>query len=482
MKKVFVSGDFNILHPGHLRLLKFAKESGDYLIVGVNSDNISIGKNLLNEEFRLESIKATSYVDEAFLLNEDCCTYIKSHKPDIVVKGKEHEEKLNPEQNVVKSYGGKLLFSSGEIAFSSLDLLKKEFFTTITSNISHDTEYLQRHNISYENLNETVEKFKDLNILVIGDTIVDEYITNEPLGMSQEDPTIVVRPISSEMFIGGASIVAAHAKTLGSNVEFLSVLGNDESYSFVDQKLKKLQIKKMLIKDSSRLTTLKQRYRANGKTLLRVNHFKQHKISKEIEDEIINKIKKVASKIDLIILSDFSYGIFTKSLIKRLQKVTKKYEIKVVADSQSSSQVGDISKFKDMYLVTPTEREIRLALNDFESGLVILSENLKEKSNPKYIFTTLGSEGMMIYNSSEGELLTDRLPALSNIATDVSGAGDSLLTCASMALSVGANIWEAAYLGSLAAAVQVSRIGNIPIKKDEVSQEIIGLQSAGKNE
>ena len=125
-----------------------------------------------------------------------------------------------------------------------------------------------------------------------------------------------------------------------------------------------------------------------------------------------------------------------------------------------------------MTLVTPTEREIRLSLNDFESGLVVLSEKLSINTNAKYIFTTLGAEGVMIYNNLEGGLLTDNIGALGQVNKDVSGAGDSMLTCSSMALAVGSNIWESAYLGSLAAAIQISRVGNIPIKKDEILKEL----------
>lgn len=470
MKKVFVSGNFNILHPGHLRLLKFAKESGDYLMVGVTAN--SLGDNsLLDETFRLEAVQATSFVDEAFLLNEDVNAYIQRLKPDIVVKGKEHEEKYNKELEVLQTYGGKLLFTSGEISFSSMDLLKQEFLNTIISNISHDKEYLNRHGITPVRLKEIVDCYKDLNVMVIGDTIIDEYISNEPLGMSQEDPTIVVRPISSKKFIGGASIVAAHAKTMGANVEFISVVGEDENQKWLEEELGQLQISQQLFSDATRPTTLKQRHRAKGKTLLRVNHFKQHTISKELEESIVQQIQKSVASLDLIILSDFSYGIFSLSLIEKITQMAKENGVKIVADSQSSSQIGDIAKFNEMVLVTPTEREIRLALNDFKSGLVVLSEKLIAKSKPKYIFTTLGSEGVLIYNNQEG-LLTDKLPALSNIASDVSGAGDSLLTCASMALSVGATIWEAAYLGSLAAAIQVSRVGNIPIKKSEIMNEL----------
>ncbi len=468
MKKVFVYGDFNILHPGHLRLLKFAKESGDYLTVGVNSDKIC--HKSLSENVRLESINATSYVDESFILDNPL-EYIKKYKPDIVVKGKEFEYQNNDELPIIKSYNGKLLFNSGEIGFSSLDLLKQEF-SSINININHNFKYTKRHNFTINELKNIVKNFKDLNILVIGDTIIDEYIVCEALGMSAEDPTIVVSPLLNDKFIGGAAIVASHAKTLGANVKFISVLGDDDNFHFVQNNLQKLGIDTFLYSDTTRPTTLKQKFRANNKTLLRVNHLKQHNISKDIEEQISADIKNNFEEYDLIIFSDFSYGVLTNTLIHEITELGKKNNIMMVADSQSSSQIGDISKFKDMTLVTPTEKEIRLALNDFESGLVILSEKLNKISNAKYIFTTLGSEGVMIYNSYEKTIPTDNISALGINIKDVSGAGDSLLTCTAMSLALGNNIWESAYLGSITAAIQVSRVGNIPITSKEILKEL----------
>lgn len=469
MRKVFVSGDFNILHPGHLRLLKFAKESGDYLSVGVNSDDVN--KKGISQDIRLESIQATSYVDEAFILDMPALEYIKKNKPDIVVKGKEHENRENSELKFINSYGGKLLFTSGEIGFSSMDLLREEFLS-VNYKVKHSNKYLNRHAFKPTQLKDIIEKFSKLNVLVIGDTIVDEYITCEPLGMSQEDPTIVVTPLVNNKFIGGAAIVASHARTLGARVQFISAVGDDDNKTFVQKGLTDLGIDVSLQIDSTRPTTLKQRFRAKDKTLLRVNHLKQHGVSKDIEKAILKTVKKNINNIDLIIFSDFSYGVLTKSIIKTITKLGLEKKILMVADSQSSSQVGDISKFKKMTLLTPTEREIRLSLNDFESGLVVLSKKLADITDAKYIFTTLGAEGVMIYNNANKEMLTDNIEALGAIVKDVSGAGDSLLTCSSMALAVGANIWESTYLGSLASAIQVSRVGNIPIKKDELLKEL----------
>ena len=117
-KKVLVTGNFNVIHPGHLRLLRFAKECGEHLIIGVLSDKIA-GKNAhVLENLRLEGILSNSWVDKAIIIDEPVSDFISKLRPDVVVKGKEHQSQFNPEEEVLKSYGGKLLFGSGEIVFS----------------------------------------------------------------------------------------------------------------------------------------------------------------------------------------------------------------------------------------------------------------------------------------------------------------------------------------------------------------------------
>ena len=146
----------------------------------------------------------------------------------------------------------------------------------------------------------------------------------------------------------------------------------------------------------------------------------------------------------------------------------------MVADSQSSSQTGDVSRFKYASLLTPTEREARIAVRDFNSGLVVLAESLCRVSHSKNLIITLGSEGILVYaGQSKEEFITDRLPALNTAPRDVSGAGDSLIVCCSLAMAAGADIWQSAYLGSLGAACQVGRIGNIPLTPKDIEFELI---------
>jgi rfaE bifunctional protein kinase chain/domain len=396
-------------------------------------------------------------------------------KPNFVVKGKEHESLFNPESAALAQYGGKLLFSSGETVFSSLDLIRKEFREFDSRSISLPQDYLARHGIEGTRLASLVQHFAKLRVCVVGDLIVDEYITCQPLGMSQEDPTIVVMPIDSTRFIGGAGIVAAHAAGLGASVQFISVTGSDAARDFADKGLVDAGVQSHLVIDDSRPTTLKQRYRCKGKSLLRVSHLHQGAISVTHQAQILSEIEQAMDKIDLLVFSDFNYGCLPQPLVEKIIQCAKRHGVLLAADSQSSSQVGDISRFKGMDLITPTEREARISTRNHEDGLVVLAESLRHQSLARNILLKLGEEGLLIHvgNSQANDWLTDRVSALNTAPKDVAGAGDSLLITSALTLAGGGNIWEAACLGSLAAAVQVGRVGNTPIKTNELLQELV---------
>ena len=474
-KTVFVSGHFNVLHPGHLRLLRFAKECGKRLIVGVESDRIAGQAAHISEVLRLEGLQSNSWVSEVFLMDEPVTEAIARLKPDIVVKGKEHESRFNSELSALEKYGGKLLFSSGETIFSSVDLLRREFYELDQHSISLPKDYLTRHGVEQSKLVSLVRNFSTLKVCVVGDLIIDEYITCQPLGMSQEDPTIVVTPIDSTCFIGGAGIVAAHAAGLGASVQFVSIAGNDTAGQFAQKELSAAGVEACLLLDESRPTTLKQRFRSKGKSLLRVSYLHQEAISITLQNQMLQEIERIIEGVDLLVFSDFNYGCLPQNLVDKIIQRAKEFNVMIAADSQSSSQVGDISRFKEMDLLTPTEREARISMRNHEDGLVVLAEQLREQSSAENILLKLGEEGLLIHasNGENGGWLTDRVDALNSSPKDVAGAGDSLLITGAMTLVGGGNIWEAACLGSMAAAIQVGRVGNKPLQIDELLKELI---------
>ena len=470
---VLVSGNFNVLHPGHLRLFRYAKELGDYLIVAVESDLTAGEEAYVPEKLRLEGVKSNSWVDEVLLFDKPINEVIKQIQPDIVAKGNEYQNDFNLEKEAVDSYGGRLVFGSGEVSFSSLDLLKKEFYQSTTDDILMPVEYMKRHDIQSESLIDIIQSFSSKKVCVIGDLIVDEYITCEALGMSQEDPTIVVTPVDTTCFIGGASIVAAHAAGLGANVALVTVVGNDESSRFPAEQLTKYGVSYDFIVDDSRPTTVKQRYRSKGKTLFRVCHLHQVDISVSLQQSIYDKIQSFIGAIDLLVFSDFNYGCLPQKLVDKILALAVQNNVMVAADSQSSSQIGDISRFANSELLTPTEREARISTRDHQSGLVVLSEHLKSISKANNIIMKLGEEGLLIHPTDQIDgWLTDRIDALNSAPRDVAGAGDSLLISSALSLVAKANIWESAVIGALAAAIQVGRVGNTPIDMNEMVREL----------
>ena len=273
---------------------------------------------------------------------------------------------------------------------------------------------------------------------------------------------------------GGAAIVAAHARSLGADVRLISILGKDSSAEFVHSKLQEYGVSAEVFEDDTRPTTLKQRFRAAGKTLLRVSHLRQQAISQEISNRVFSAVNTILKTTDILIFSDFNYGCLPQSLVDKVIDACRSNGVLMVGDSQSSSQIGDVSRFKHMMLLTPTEREARLSLGDFNSGLVVLSEKLRKKSNAKNIIVTLGQEGLLAHaaQKTNQEWITDRLPALNTAPKDTAGAGDSLLACCSLSLAVGADLWQSMYLGSIAAACQVSRVGNIPLSPSDIALEL----------
>ena len=157
-----------------------------------------------------------------------------------------------------------------------------------------------------------------------------------------------------------------------------------------------------------------------------------------------------------------------QELIKKICKLFDGSNVVISADSQSSSQIGDILRFKNVNLITPTEYEARISIKNNDDGLAVIASNLEKETNVKKILIKLGEDGIFIHQRNNKLVNYDILPSLNNNPKDVAGAGDSFLITSSMSLALKMNIWEIGFIGSLSAAIQISRIGNIPINSKEL--------------
>jgi len=465
-----VPGKFEVIHSGHIRLFKTGKDLGKKIIVALDIDKLS------SEEisWRLELLKGINQVDEIETFNSDISNLLLKIKPNIVLKGKEFESLNNPESKYLDSFGGRLLFSSGSAYLSTNALATNQQMHLKESIFENSQEFLNRNQINKVRVKELLDAIKNVSTCVIGDLIIDEIISCHPIGMSQEDPAIVMTPINSKRFIGGAGIVAAHSEALGSKTTFISVLGDDSTALWAESNLNSLVSNLVIIRDTNRATNLKQRFRSGSQLLFRLNHFSDSAISKKVENSILDYFKKNVKSFNLLILSDFSFGVISKNLAKSLITVAKENNIFVAADSQTSSRIGNLMKFCGTDLITPTEVEARLEVRDENCGLVVLAETIRKKLSAQNILLKLGVDGVLLHGLNKSGLSerTDQVPALNRSPIDLSGAGDSMLAASALALSNGEDIYFAAYIGSVMAAIQVSQLSNTPISRETV-QEIL---------
>jgi len=333
---------------------------------------------------------------------------------------------------------------------------------------------LSRNQIKKERLLEIIEKFNNTKLLVIGDTIVDEYIACDALGMSAEAPLVVFRELHSKNYIGGAAIVASHIKSLGADCKFISIIGNDDKGKIALDFLKSSKIKHKIFVDDTRPTTFKTRYMVNNQKIFRVSRLKDHSITSLLEKNILNEIIENSTNYQGILISDFVYGLITPNIINTIHQFSEKFNIPVFADVQSSSQYGNILKFKHVELLCPNEREARIALANNDDSLENIAQQILHKSKSKNLILKLGANGFISYDvKKNGYIEREHFPALTINPLDETGAGDSLLSAITVCLAAGANLKEASSIATYMSSLSVQTIGNKPIEKDTLIQEIL---------
>jgi rfaE bifunctional protein kinase chain/domain len=468
LSRVLVYGHFRAVHLGHLRLFEYAQSLGDSLIVAINTENKS-DADIDFSESMIKSFPLTLEVVKFKKLQE----LLKRVNPDTVVRGREFRIGTDQENDLIRRLGIHLMFGSGSTHLSEADLASSR--VSEVSLRESFARYAMLKNFQANSLKKTLKNFSDLKVTVVGDLIVDEFVACQSLGMSQEDPLVVSTPIDTTRYLGGAGIVSAHCKALGASVNLVSLTGDDEAASWAEKNLAGHGVKTDLIRDRSRPTVVKQRFKHSNQTLFRLTHYRPEEAEASLQEEIYNLTLKLVGDCDLLIFSDFSYGTLHPTLVSKiLDEVRNRNGLMTAADSQSSSQVGSLSKFKGVDLVTPTEHEARLELRNDVDGIAVLTQQLAESLNTNAVILKLGADGVLLGGYKDGNeiMSTDRIPSANRRAIDVSGAGDSLLAMSSLAMASGCKLHESAFLGSLTAGIQVSRRGNIPIGMHEVEEFI----------
>ena len=486
-KKVIVChGVFDVVHPGHVRHLVYAKTKADILVITITADK-HIKKGIyrphIPEGLRALNLAAFEMVDYVIIDQESTpINILNTIQPDFFAKGFEYTSSGLPpatqeEADVVQSYGGQMIFTPGDVVYSSSKFLNLALPMVQLDKLLHLMEY---NGIDFDMLRQTLTKLSGYHVHVVGDTIVDTYTRTTFIGGQTKTPTFSVLYQGQDDYIGGAGIVSQHLRAAGAKVTLSTVLGDDKLKDFVIEGLKASGVNIDPIIDPTRPTIQKNAIIAAGYRLLKVDTLDNRAISHDIVKQLINRISN--SDADAVVFSDFRHGMFNRGSVPELTGAIPKKAFRV-ADSQVASRWGNITEFKGFDLITPNEREARFAMADQDSTVGRLASLLKESSEYRNLILKLGDRG--IFCTSDDPSAKDSyfsVDSFANNVVDAVGAGDALLAYATLTLMANGSLVMASILGSMAAACECEIDGNVPIKSENVLAKIDALEKlAGYN-
>ena len=479
-KMVHCHGVFDLLHIGHIRHFEEAKSYGDLLVVTVTADaHVNKGSNhpAFTSELRLQALASLEVVD--YVAENSWPTAvetIKILKPDIYCKGpdfKNHADditgKIVEEEDAVGSVGGEIRYTT-DITFSSSNLLNR--FGDIYSKPQKSFIEQLKAEYSFESIKEQIDALKDVKVLVIGETIVDQYVFCEALGKSGKEPVLVLRDVETEQYIGGAAAIARHLAGFCSEITLLSILGEEGEYEDFFRSNIPNNVGTFFLYKTDSPTIVKKRFvdHVNKSKVLGVYSLNDEVINENIEMQFLDRLNKLIPQHDMVIVSDYGHGMISS---KTAEYIAKEAPFLALNAQVNAANIGyhTMNKYRSVECAIINEQELRHELRDKEGDVEPLLEQLSINLKSKFNIVTSGREGAILYNHESEEYFA--CPAFASKVVDKIGAGDAMLALLSISLFNTGKETLSLLLGSLAAAQSVESLGNsIPISKTTLLKTI----------
>ena len=321
--------------------------------------------------------------------------------------------------------------------------------------------------------------FNDLRALIIGDVMVDAYLWGSVERISPEAPVPVVSVSKRENRLGGAANVALNIKSLGATAFLCAVVGKDQKGAEFLELLDREHISRQgIVESNNRLTTTKFRVIGNNTQMLRVDEEQTHPLDKTEAEALLSKIKDLLEyeKINVLIFQDYDKGVISRALIEKVVKIALEKEIPVVVDPKKANFLN----FKDVTLFKPNLKEIKEGLKiDFDENndkeLEKAIATLQEKLGARMILNTLSEKGVFIRWHENGSYKSEKIPAHLRNISDVSGAGDTVISVAALCLAQGLDAPDMAAIANLSGGIVCEEIGVVPVNKTKLQDEVIRL-------
>ena len=321
--------------------------------------------------------------------------------------------------------------------------------------------------INRENLQKLFTSFKNKNILVLGDVILDSYIKGDTDRISPEAPVPVVLQKSTIHSLGGASNVANNIASLGGSTTLIGIVGKDEDANIIKDLAAHAGISEKLVTDPNRPTTVKTRVTSRRNQLLRIDREMDHKVEGNVEKEIIEQIKNLPTQ-DLVIISDYVKGCLTENIVGAL--AAKFGKEKIIADIKPAN----VNLAQGLFAITPNLKEaceiVGVKINESIPFVENLTKSLSERFSTSVVLTK-GEHGMTIYDKENKKI--QNIPSKALNIYDVTGAGDTVVAVLVLMLASGHNLYDSADFANHVAGFVVGKEGTTKVDPDTLTSYLL---------
>ncbi|MFA5876177.1 MAG: PfkB family carbohydrate kinase [Candidatus Margulisiibacteriota bacterium] len=475
-------GVYDVIHPGIVQHLKLAKEQGDVLVVTVIRDQfvrLGPGRPIFNELLRLQNVVALQSVDYVALVDEKVpFACVRLLKPDVFAKGqavRERDQAVHGgifDEEKQFNFGKTRIVETSGFAFNTQSLVNNFLAVYPEDTRRFLKEFSKKYTFKY--FTDQLDKLSKLNVLLIGDGIIDEYHYCNAMGRASKVDLVVNRYLTHEIFAGGVFALANHLSGLCRQVALVSLLGtNDSREEFIAQRLKPNITPKYFYRKNSG-TIVKKRYVNNysGQKLFEINFLDDHSIDEELEDKILNFLHKKIKEYDVVLISDFGHGFITDRIIKLIVSRAAWFAVNTQTNAANAGY-NLITKYRHPNFICVDESEVRLAAQEKHGKIELVAKKIRTKVKAQNFIVTLGKNGSIGFGP-KGEF--NRTPIFSTKVVDTIGAGDAFFAFTAPCFAAGMPLDVVSLIGNVVGALAVQIVGNKkPVEKHEVLEFIYNL-------
>lgn len=475
-------GCFDVVHPGHIQYLRFARGLGQILVVSLTGDaniNKGVDRPYIPQDLRAENLAALELVDYVVIdPHPTACELLELLRPDFYVKGEEYarstDARFMREREIVERNGGRVVFHGGDVVFSSTRLLE-----SIGREPSLDAQrlrgYRQRNRIDDACIARMLERFPGVPVAVIGDWIREEYVLCDASAAAEDAPLVSATRLGAQEYVGGAALVALQMRALGARPRLITASADDDASRFCAEVMDRAGVELDWIRNR-RSAVRRTTHLADDHKLFRLVDGACCPLDSGAERAIAARLSEFVRKSALIVWCDYGFGMITPGLVRAVQAMNGRPD--VVVAGWAGGPRGRLSVLEGTDLITGTERQIRESMHDLGSGMASVVWNALSQTKGRSAIVSVRRRGMVGFDGRAQEcqtatvenphgeprpdlerLRSDFVPAFPGHELDLLGVDECVLAAAALALHAADSVPLSTYVAAAAESLSAGRGG-----------------------